>query len=319
LNVNKVGGNRNYGYGKQLAWAGKQALLDRYGSGHYATRAAHAERWNRFAEYLKARGIYDARNIDRDTVERYGQLLKQQVDKGEMKTAYAQNLLSTINVVLEALRQDRAVRVSPGMLVGERSTVRKTIPVSDPQTLERSIERLNRSGQSHVAMAARLARDFGLRFREASLLNAQQSLQDAKKHNRINITEGTKGGRGKEVDRWVSVNERKLQTLKDAAELQQDRRNLIPEGMTYIQWRNHAYNQWRQVNRQTGIKGFHVLRAAYACERYEKITGYPAPVMAGERQAPKALDQQARAVLAHELGHSDSRIDVISAYIGSAQ
>lgn len=317
--MNKVGGNRNYGYGKQLAWAGKQALLDRYGGGHYATRAAHAERWSRFTEYLKTQGIHDARNIDRNTVERYGQLLKQQVEKGVIKIAYAQNLLSTVNVVLEAMRQDRAVRVSPCALVGERSTVRNTAPVSDPRTLGQSIEQLNQSGHGHVAIVARLARDFGLRFREASLLNAQQSLQDAKKHNRINITEGTKGGRGKEVDRWVPVNERNLQTLKDAAELQQHRRNLIPEGLTYIQWRNQAYNQWRQMNRQTGIKGFHVLRAAYACERYERITGYPAPVMAGERQAPKAMDHQARTVLAHELGHSDSRTDVISAYIGSAQ
>ena len=29
--MGNVGGNRNYGYGKQLAWAGKNALADRYG------------------------------------------------------------------------------------------------------------------------------------------------------------------------------------------------------------------------------------------------------------------------------------------------
>ena len=40
--MGNVGGNRNYGYGKQLAWAGKNALADRYGHGHFATRAAHA-------------------------------------------------------------------------------------------------------------------------------------------------------------------------------------------------------------------------------------------------------------------------------------
>ena len=31
--MDKVGGNRNYGYGKQLAWAGKNALADYYGEG----------------------------------------------------------------------------------------------------------------------------------------------------------------------------------------------------------------------------------------------------------------------------------------------
>ena len=50
--MGNVGGNRNYGYGKQLAWAGKNALADRYGQGHFSTRATHEERWNQFAYYL---------------------------------------------------------------------------------------------------------------------------------------------------------------------------------------------------------------------------------------------------------------------------
>ena len=35
--MGNVGGKRNYGYGKQLAWAGKNALADRYGQGHFGT------------------------------------------------------------------------------------------------------------------------------------------------------------------------------------------------------------------------------------------------------------------------------------------
>ena len=31
--MGKVGGERNFGYGKQMAWAGKNALADRYGDG----------------------------------------------------------------------------------------------------------------------------------------------------------------------------------------------------------------------------------------------------------------------------------------------
>lgn len=42
--MGNVGGNRNYGYGKQLVWAGKNALADRYGQGHFSTRATHEER-----------------------------------------------------------------------------------------------------------------------------------------------------------------------------------------------------------------------------------------------------------------------------------
>lgn len=51
--MSKVGGGRNFGYGKRLAWAGKNALNDRYGSGHYGTVASHLQRWNLFVTFLK--------------------------------------------------------------------------------------------------------------------------------------------------------------------------------------------------------------------------------------------------------------------------
>lgn len=63
------------------------------------------------------------------------------------------------------------------------------------------------------------------------------------------------------------------------------------------------------------MKGFHELRAAYACERYEQLTGFPAPINGGRvHREDLELDQHARQQLSHELGHS--RIDVVSAYIG---
>ena len=63
--MSKVGGNRNFGYGKQMAWAGKQALKDRYGNGHYGTTASHAERWGQFVAWCRDEpDIRDARWID---------------------------------------------------------------------------------------------------------------------------------------------------------------------------------------------------------------------------------------------------------------
>jgi hypothetical protein len=35
--MGKIGGARNYGFGKQMAWAGRQAVADRYGEGHFAS------------------------------------------------------------------------------------------------------------------------------------------------------------------------------------------------------------------------------------------------------------------------------------------
>ena len=70
--MGKVGGERNFGYGKKMEWAGKSALADRYGDGHYATRAAHVERWGRFVSYAKAEGIKDARAVTRELMNTYG-------------------------------------------------------------------------------------------------------------------------------------------------------------------------------------------------------------------------------------------------------
>ena len=88
--MSKVGGGRNYGYGKQLRWAAKNALSDRYGMGHYSTRASHEARWTRFVDFLKAeRGIKDARDIDKTTIDAYARHLDQEVQSEAMKVAYA--------------------------------------------------------------------------------------------------------------------------------------------------------------------------------------------------------------------------------------
>lgn len=316
--MGNIGGKRNYGYGKQLVWAGQQALLDRYGSGHYATRAAHTERWHRFTEFAKQQGINDARKIDRNFIKAYAEYLKNEVENQRMKVAYAQNLLSTVNTILETLRKDTAMRISPSQYVGKRSNVRTTPPETNRNVLARVTDRLRTEQQHRIAIIAELARNFGLRFREASLLNATEALRQARQSGRINITEGTKGGRGREVDRWVPVSELSLQTLKAAAALQQSNRNLLPEDRNYQQWRDLAYNAWRKAATSTGLKGFHDLRAAYACERYQQLTSHPPPVMTGNwSEAPKSVDQQARIILAQELGHG--RTDVLAAYVGGVK
>ncbi len=39
---------RNFGYGRQLSYAGPQALRDLFGVGHYGTVKAHSDRWQAF-------------------------------------------------------------------------------------------------------------------------------------------------------------------------------------------------------------------------------------------------------------------------------
>lgn len=317
--MSKIGGGRNYGYGKKLAWAGKNALHDRHGVGHYGTVAAHLERWNRFVRFLKTdRDIKDARDITKEHIEHYGHQLKQQVHSGTLKVAYAQNLLSSVNVVLSVLRSDNKLTVSPSRLVGKRTVVREHSPSTIDQTqLTKVRQSLETKNERHLLLLASLCRTFGLRFREASLLNVPVALKQSRTDGRINITDGTKGGRGKRADRWVPVSQQGIQLLTRLHRELNNNKNLIPKNNNYIQWRNHAYSQWRLATKNTAIRGFHDLRAAYACERYQHITGSPAPVINGSRTVTKALDHKARAIIALELGHN--RTDVLVAYIGSAK
>jgi len=174
--MSKVGGQRNFGYGKTLAWAAKNALQDRFGSGRFATQATHRERWSSFVTFSKAAGIKDAGNITREHIE-----------------AYAQNLLSSVNVILGALRGDQVLRVSPAQSVGERSNVRSVAPVSlDREKVTAAVQSLLAKDEARVAAIILLARELGLRFREASMMDAKQTLRQAQDKGRVNVTEGTK-------------------------------------------------------------------------------------------------------------------------------
>ncbi|MBL1261772.1 MAG: integrase domain-containing protein [Thiotrichaceae bacterium] len=235
-----------------------------------------------------------------------------------MAVSYAQNLLSSVNVILETMRGDSLLRVSPAERVGERSHVRHEAPMGlARERLQHATSNLHHRGEPRVAAVAELTRELGLRFREASLLDARSALQQAEHRGAVNITAGTKGGRGHLVDRWVPVTSQATAALQRAAELQGNGRNLIPDGSRYSQWRDHAYHAWSKVAPDAELKGFHDLRAAYACERYEQLTGHPAPVVAGERETAKGEDQKARAVISAELGHG--RVDVVAAYLGSGR
>ena len=87
--------------------------------------------------------------------------------------------------------------------------------------------------------------------------------------------------------------------------LHESYRNLLQEIIRPARDILHAHN----------LKGFHELRAAYACERYEQITQHHAPINGGHCcQLDRSLDREARRQISFELGHG--RIDVVAAYIG---
>lgn len=306
----KIGGSRNFGYGKNLAWAAKNALRERYGLGHFDTVATHAARFEQFAVFCRSSGISDARRVTQDMLIHYAKLLCGLVRSDELKVATAQNLISSVNITLHAFRKDDHIWVSPRAMVGAHSSVRTEPPLyQQPEAVRILQMKLCQRGAVRVAAMVNLARELGLRFREAVLLNAKAALAAAEKYNRIIIVTGTKGGRPREL---TITNTQQLEALRYAASVQYEDRNMIPAGMNYKQYRDHAYYEFYAA----GGCHFHDLRAAYACQRYEQLARCLAPVWrrADDPRPSKEVDYEARMTLAIDLGHG--RIDVIAAYVG---
>ena len=313
---------RNFGYGRQLSYAGPQALRDMFGGGHYGTVNAHSDRWQAFVHWCRSEagpGFNDARQIDRQTLLDYAGYLRQQVERGEIAIATAQNRLSSVNRTLAALRGDQYVKVpSPSKALRmQRTTVRTTIPQG--QNREQVMRIVDALHEQHprAAAIAQLARATGMRLREAILADLPRLQREAEQLGRINIQDGTKGGRGgASAPRWISVDDQVREALSYAELVSPEgSSNLLAPNESYLDFQLRIVRPARDLLHAHNVKGFHELRAAYACERYEQITRHPAPINGGGsgRFDPR-LDRKARTQISYELGHS--RIDVVSAYIG---
>ena len=97
--MRKVGGGRNFGWGKQMEWAGKQALRAAFGGGHYGTVASHTARWRKFCQWAREQGVRDARDVSRSALAQFTEHLSQQTASG-MSNGYAKNMLTSVNAVL---------------------------------------------------------------------------------------------------------------------------------------------------------------------------------------------------------------------------
>ena len=314
---------RNFGYGRQLSYAGPQALKDLFAGGHFATVKAHSDHWQAFVRWCRSEegpGYNDARQIDRRTLQDYAAYLRQQIQQGELGIATAQNRLSSVNRTLAALRGDQDVRIaSPSQALGQqRSSVRTRAPDGqDHQQVRRVLEALGEQQHARVAAIVLLARATGMRLREAILADLPRLHREAEHLGRINIQDGTKGGRsGASAPRWIMANEAVKAALLLARKASPTgSRNLLARDESYAAFLQQTVLPARETLHEHGLKGFHELRAAYACERYEQLTGHTAPINGGHCYCiDRNLDQQARQQISLELGHN--RIDVVSAYIG---
>ncbi|UVH49578.1 integrase domain-containing protein [Pseudomonas sp. CBSPBW29] len=314
---------RNFGYGRQLSYAGPQALKDMFGCGHYGTVKAHCDRWLAFVKWCRSEqgpGINDARQIDRKVLADYAAYLHDVVRRGDLAVSTAQNRLSSVNRTMAALRGDQCVKLpNPSKALGmQRTGVRHTIPQGqDREQVKQIVDALCRHHQLRAAAVVLLARATGMRLREAILADLPRLSHEANVLGRINIQDGTKGGRaGASAPRWIAVDDHVRGALGFARQVSPaGSRNLIAPNERYLEVLQEFVRPARGILHEHNLKGFHELRAAYACERYEHITQYPAPINGGQCcQVDRNLDREARRQISYELGHG--RIDVVAAYIG---
>jgi len=314
---------RNFGYGRQLSYAGPQALKDMFGGGHYGTVKAHCDRWQAFVKWCRSEegpSINDARQIHRKVLADYAAYLREVVGRGELAISTAQNRLSSVNRTMAALRGDQYVKLpSPSKALGMRRTgVRQSVPQGqDREKVKQIVTALCSRHQLRAAAIVLLARATGMRLRETILADLPRLCREANDLCRINIQDGTKGGRaGASAPRWIAVDDHIRGALGFAWQASPaGSRNLIASHESYLNVLQNIVRPVRDILHTHYLKGFHELRAAYACERYEQITQHRAPTNGGHCcQLNRNLDREARRQISYELGHG--RIDVVAAYIG---
>lgn len=316
--------SKNCGYGNNPEHATKNALRAHYGDGHFSTVNAHVERSRLFYDWMNTEyGIRDIRKITPDIFFEYALYIKILLDTGEISKATATNRISSVNVALEVMREDRNIRIDNiSRVLGEkRCYIRKSIPDGmDLQQVASLREQLITAGYIRASAIVWLARAAGMRLRECILADLPRLKQEAVDRNQINIQDGCKGGRsGSFAPRWVNVTDEIIAAIEYALQVSPGgSRNLLAPNETYIQFLRRKINVARPLMQLNGIKGPHELRAAFACDRYMDLVGIPARVF----PRPESISNQyleairlARQIISRELGHE--RPEITNSYVGS--
>jgi len=307
--------SRNFNNGsRDPTKAGGNALRDACDRGEISekTVVTYRQAFSQFAQYAKDTANENLmEKMTSETLIAYGQELAEKVDAGELSPSTAQNLVSAAQRTLEiASRGEKSLNVSPtkDCNIQQRCAVRD-VPTLGQERAAEGISALREAGLTIQFSISEVARDFGLRAKEASLFDAKSALSEAESRGAVSISDGTKGGRDREVH---ITSERQLETLRNAAQEQGNRRALMPTNENWKTWLNGGLREGREMLKEVTGGGYHEMRSEYAAARYEQLTGHAAPCNGGN--APSEVDKAAREQITRELGHG--RISVVSEYIG---
>jgi hypothetical protein len=306
----------NFGFGGSLKYATKRALKLYFGN-KYSTVNSHINRVKPFLNFCQLNDIKYAEQITQELIEDYAEFLEDKLSNGEMKVSYAHNLLSSVNELMRAIRHNNQIWVSPFKYLGPRSNIRTVAPnmcISDAKLASREVSAL---GEHEIAILIWLAMLLGLRLREAILIDVKDAYKQAVKFGYVDIRKGTKGGRGKRVERLVSANKLVIKALGVACNIQAERCSFIPENQMLITFYRKVHRVALPILKKYDIKDFNDLRAAFACKEFKKLTGFDAPVISQQyvEQTPEIKD--GIKTISHEMGHGKERHYVLNSYCGS--
>jgi len=305
---------RNYGFGRSLEYAAKRALQDYIGE-RYGTIASHINRFRLFGVFCKINNTTNAVYITIELLESYSTQLQNKVLLGEISVAYAHNLVSSINVVMKAFRRDKSIWLSPKTLFGPRCHIRQVAPNLSLVALKNACKKIREIAGPEIALIVLLSRLIGLRLKESILLDAKKALKQALTTGFVDVRRGTKGGRGRKVERLVKVNKRIIWALKMAVEVQRDRNTFIPSNEKLITFYRRIHRCALPILKQFDIRNIQEQRSSYACVRYNSILGWQAPVIRGIKEIKTEEVREARRQISYELGHT--REYVLDSYCGS--
>jgi len=294
-----------------------RALDSTFGSGHYSTKAAYRDRFSTFERFAASHGIDHAKNISQSLVDEYVAHVLGRIKSGTLAESTAVNMLSCMNVVLKNIVGDSRFFRAPSHYLPTRTYTRTQIPGGlDLSSVAQAYRYLTSKGHEETAVVILMLRVLGLRRKEG-LLQDYARMHAESANGYVVVIEGTKNGRGRYVERRVPISPIVIPILERAARLQSGFHSLIPEGVSYRTMLHRFQYRYDKARKLFDLRQPRDLRAAYACDRYQAITGVPAPLIAGRRIASKEVDRDARLHISRELGHA--RASVCKSYVGDSK
>ncbi|MGL6314778.1 integrase domain-containing protein [Vibrio sp. WXL103] len=318
----------NYNLGsKDMTKALINASLEEQGGIKSNTHKARLPSLRLFGEFLKSETTIKRLNhIERSHMLAFGEYLRESYEVDQTTSAStARDYLSHVNRALAQARGDKKLVVNATKDL--QFTPKSGIALRDGSISQAQHQRIITQASEPVSLIAQLQRAWGLRFREAALLDARKALKLLDTHDLIEVKRGTKGGQS----RWVALeSEQQRQVLERVAGFQQqkDHDSLIPQCQSLKAFQTKA---WREVQAIDPTYLSHGERKTYACDYYERHLGVPCPVRSGVTHgnahhqfianslgitlsAARERDKAIRLQLSKCLGHH--RVSVTNAYLG---